>query len=460
MVRCWGGITVRTILLLLLLSCNSYAATINAASCSQTDVQAAITAAEDGDTIRVPAGVCTWDNNIVITKSLKIIGSGKNVTQIVSNYTAVSPGITFTKGNFLVVFAPAIVASDTQFRISGFTFDLNNKCGGIYLNNNDPLHIPTKIRVDNNIIKNATNPNGTMRGIIVQTMYGVIDNNVFENCRQTIDSFGNDDTSWKNLTYEYGTANNIYYEDNTFVISNVAHDAGMGSRYCARYNNYTFTPTDYNIGPWLMAHGNQPNGNTATMGMELYGNILTSSVRGGIFCLHRGGKAVIFNNKIITGGSFSASAREEYSDSLNPPASGPTGQPQHVSDSYYWNNSYNSKIINFIASNFTQNNIEYQLTENIDFYNYNTSFNGTTGIGAGTLANRPTTCNPNVGYWATNQLIDDISGMVGANSVTPISGTLYKCTSTNTWTEFYSPYTYPHPLRSLNKPTNISIRDN
>jgi hypothetical protein len=37
--------------------------------------------------------------------------------------------------------------------------------------------------------------------------------------------------------------------------------------------------------------------------------------------------------------------------------------------------------------------------------------------------------------------------MAGKNTSTPISGILYKCTATNTWTSYYKPYTYPHPLR-------------
>lgn len=71
--------------------------------------------------------------------------------------------------------------------------------------------------------------------------------------------------------------------------------------------------------------------------------------------------------------------------------------------------------------------------------NPTTPFNGTSGSGHGTLANRPTTCTVGVGYWATNQGSWDMSG--GGNQ-----GLLYKCTSTNTWTLFFTPACYPHPL--------------
>lgn len=66
-------------------------------------------------------------------------------------------------------------------------------------------------------------------------------------------------------------------------------------------------------------------------------------------------------------------------------------------------------------------------------------FNGSSGTGYGTLANRPTTCTPSVGYWAT-----DTGTWNTYNSSQ--EGTLYICTSTNTWTARYTPYTYPHPL--------------
>jgi hypothetical protein len=80
-------------------------------------------------------------------------------------------------------------------------------------------------------------------------------------------------------------------------------------------------------------------------------------------------------------------------------------------------------------------------------------FNGTVGTGYGTLANRPTTCTPRVGYWATDQGSWNQSGKGG-------QGQLYVCTATNTWTLYYTPYTYPHPLTGAvtapAPPTNLT----
>ncbi|MFZ0882728.1 MAG: hypothetical protein WAN14_04980 [Candidatus Acidiferrales bacterium] len=84
-------------------------------------------------------------------------------------------------------------------------------------------------------------------------------------------------------------------------------------------------------------------------------------------------------------------------------------------------------------------------------------FNGTVGTGYGTLANRPTSCTPHVGYWATDQ------GNWNGNGSG--QGELYICTATNSWTMSYEPYTYPHPLTAggssgndpaPNAPTNLS----
>ncbi len=55
--------------------------TINAASASESDVQAAIAAASAGDTVAVPAGSATW-NNLTINKAVRLLGAGRGVTNI------------------------------------------------------------------------------------------------------------------------------------------------------------------------------------------------------------------------------------------------------------------------------------------------------------------------------------------------------------------------------------------
>jgi hypothetical protein len=82
---------------------------------------------------------------------------------------------------------------------------------------------------------------------------------------------------------------------------------------------------------------------------------------------------------------------------------------------------------------------DYNLVENLDFYNQTLSFNGTVGVGVGTLAQRPATCTKGVAYWATDQ------GEWDSTHSGP-DGQLYVATATNTWTLYYTPYTYPHPL--------------
>lgn len=51
-----------------------------------------------------------------------------------------------------------------------------------------------------------------------------------------------------------------------------------------------------------------------------------------------------------------------------------------------------------------------------------------------TLANRPTTCTPPQGFWASD------------------TQTLYTCSSPNVWTSTWTGYTYPHPLIGVGPP--------
>lgn len=121
---------------------------------------------------------------------------------------------------------------------------------------------------------------------------------------------------------------------------------------------------------------------------------------------------------------------------------------------YIWNNTGN--IVPGWGGNYVSNAGGGRIVENRDYYlpasdiqsSPTSPFDGTSGTGWGTLANRPTTCTPGVAYFAIDQgsWNQSASNPYGVN-LGGLSGVLYKCTSTNTWTEYYEPYTYPHPLR-------------
>jgi hypothetical protein len=107
---------------------------------------------------------------------------------------------------------------------------------------------------------------------------------------------------------------------------------------------------------------------------------------------------------------------------------------QIIEPAYFFKNTFNGATVTS-AQVYTM----YNLYENKDYYVQTVSFNGNSGVGVGPRANRPATCAKGVSYWATDE------------------NKLYKATATNTWTLYYAPYVYPHPLTSLEPPSNLSI---
>lgn len=120
---------------------------------------------------------------------------------------------------------------------------------------------------------------------------------------------------------------------------------------------------------------------------------------------------------------------------------------------YFWNNT--ASVAPGWGGNYVSSDTGGRLVSNQDYYleasgvqtSATSPFNGTTSTGWGTLANRPTTCTTGVGYFATDQ------GSWNTSTSNPYGvqqngadGVLYTCTATNTWTLYYTPYTYPHPL--------------
>jgi len=409
-------------------------------------VQAAINSANSGDTINVPAGNCTWTSTLVITKSLTLQGAGIGNINITSSVGT---------GNTLITYTPASPANDAVFRITGFTFNSNSNSGIITLLT-DSLIPQTKIRIDHNAFTNLVTAEPVLQ--IFGQFYGVVDNNTFGNGPH-VENFGlwSGWENWTYFTFDYGSSKCLYYEDNTIRTDDTLFTGGNGGRYCLRYNTITSDPRtqgSWGLYPFLDAHGNMgPGGNYGTMGIEVYGNNLTminDASPGYNFIDHRGGKGLVFWNKVNLnyGGDIQGGGpREEHADTENPPANNVIdGTPQHVNNAYYWNNRETKGLF---SMGLGENIGSTLIAENTDFFNMVVPFNGASGMGCGTLAARPMTCIIGVGYWATNQSCSTVdSTNVGANVAAPINGTLYKCTAPNTWAAYYTPYTYPHPLRA------------
>lgn len=346
-------------LLILLFVCgllgyaSAEAATINAASCSPTDVQAAHTAASSGDTIQLPTCTfTTWNTTVTITKTnLTLKGNGQaNTILRRSNVTAwwdVNP-------MFRCNGAPGFVAQD-------FTLNGTQDTGaGTWEDVGIRLDSCIDFRVHHVTLE------WLRIGMVVAgdpaVMRGVIDHNTF------LDIHGNPDGAQDSWGYgvlvhgnggypalSLGTSQNVFIEDNTFTRPKSAVASANGSRYVFRYN--TITETSINAiavethgytGVW--AHGSRQ--------YEIYNNTIdipSNLYRGISPC---GGDGVIFDNVIDP----------LYSDEIvlcNSQCSGGYPQQDQIRDLYLWGNTLvggGAAGITNICTSLIQLNRDYFLT--------------------------------------------------------------------------------------------------
>lgn len=431
----------------ILLSGNSNAATITATSCSYSDVSAAVSSASPGDTVQVPAGSCTWSSTLTLNKGVNLTGAGAGSTII-----------TRDNGNAILISQPA---NTYLLRISGFTFTTGPSGGPLIRCANNERNPPSyTIRIDHNKFTNSGTCLTGHCAFINEGCRGVIDNNTFERMQYPL-GLGTDTFpgKWAWSTYPdlvYGAANdNIYVEDNTFAdMTTTLTDGDEGGRYVLRYNTITLSA---DMWPILDTH-NGLGGVYGTMGVEVYGNLIVTNGHSATFTDYRGGRCLTFLN--LCSGSRGCSNKVSNNEGCPPP---PIDR-QNINTSYYFANRNTSGLMGFSKGGDACPS--QPTTENVKYWRDASPFTGAAGTGCGILENRPATCTTGVAYWATNQSCTNLTGMIGANPSTPISGTLYKCTSPNTWTAFYIPFTYPHPLRvgggaqspSDAAPSNLTVR--
>jgi len=413
---------------------------ITAASPALADVQAAIAQANPGDTVVVPNGSTTWNQQLVINKGIILKAATKGGVTITMGFE----GQNFKDSNYLIKYEPSNPSANEPFRISGFKFDGNHKGEGITLKNTTTTAI-NRIRIDNNEFSNWQTDVAARVINIEGTVYGVADNNIFYNDDSSTyrafsfySYYGGQD-AWKYLTYDHGTADNFYFEDNIIYTKNVIATDGAGGRYAFRHNNIILNQPPGTLMLYLLdAHGNMgEGGNWGQMGVEFYENDIELNSNGIVFIDIRGGKGLIYNNRVTNMASTPAyQVREEYYDWLNPPAKNLiSGQPQYVSECYFFNQTNNgNKIYPRLSISQT---LDYGggegivPREDVHVFIEKSSFDGSSGVGVGTLSQRPASCTKEgVAWWATDEK------------------KLYRWHN-GKWELYYIPYTYPHPLRTV-----------
>lgn len=489
-------------------ACSGSSPTRTAASAARTDVNDCVTAAANGDTIIVPAGTASWSSQIALpaTKDLTIKGGGGATTMTCSGTPGTS-GYTCTATNSTSLtcnngcFGLNLAASH---RVTGFTMTGNGSgslVGCATGNQNATKHF----RVDHNRLVSTSGwqPIRCFGSSNAVHPRGIWDHNRLENgiaIHTNGTNFQLDEGNQQHQLWaqdpELGGTSRIFLEANYFVTSvhttNFA-DGNYAARVAIRFNT--------TAGPTITGFEfHSPQGaNRGYQSWEAYGNTLmnldtTDGCFHGIASI-RGGSGVFFNNTMsgtISGCNYDGlmdnvrSSWTSSSDGIGPcNGSSPwdqnsSGQGWHCRDqigaardltlwnhspagawnqqiipAYFWGNLRGSSPLVFSVDSEPRNPLH--IIKNRDYHEYSASFNGSSGVGIGPIGSRPSTCTAGVGYWATNEG-EWNSLQAGAD------GRLYRCVSTNTWSLYYTPYTYPHPwatdgasTTAPSAPTNLRI---
>jgi hypothetical protein len=311
-----------------------------AQSTNKTDVIAAISLANHGDTVKLPAGTVETDSQIYVNKDINLLSLGKTI--IKGTEPNLNP-LRFTTSNI------------SPIQISGI--DIQDYTGN---GNGVALWIQGK----NNSIKidNCNFTNGDAQSIVFMgQIYGLVAHcNFLNDADESINVYYPDDSdvSQGDMAWSQnellGTLNQMVIEDCTFIGNNGENTKGgtpiassMGGRYTLRHcdiqssRNYVF----------IDCHGNPLWNNQNARGAystEVYNNTITAT-QSYYAAYLRGGKGVFFNNTFsgqinrpITFADYNSFNINDYTDKtssaikcLNYPAF------DQINNFYVWGNTLN-----------------------------------------------------------------------------------------------------------------------
>jgi len=289
-------------LFLFLLPVSVNAATVNAASCSVTDINTAIGTASTGDIVKVPACTVNWDTSsvkVTLNKGIHLQGDGIGRTNIT---------ITNAQANY---YQGIEATSHNDWRISGFSFKTDNPSFSAI------RAAGTNTRIDH------CRFTGFKWALIIWNVT-LIDSNEFYG--GGIDrEYGGGEAAWAGDT-NLGGADFVFIENNKFsnlgALTKVTRFllTYSGAKFVFRYNNIfsenigaaSYLQGMNNI---IDAHGychaTSANAGRGVRAYEIYNNTQTKTDSGSgmntAFQL-RSGTGVIYNNRVLPDASYSSGA--------------------------------------------------------------------------------------------------------------------------------------------------------
>ena len=269
---------------LLSLGMHAGAATITAASCSATDVGAAINAASNGDTVVIPNGSCTWTSGITMSKQITLRGASVD-------------GVTISHGAGSGTLLTVNIGSSARTRISNLRFMPGNGTG-VYIQVNGAGLTPVMQDVYFNI------PHFQLQHAVRWFVKGgVISRATFESTDYTSSVYGSESGclqvkgggSWLapstlGILDSDGT-NNLYIEDSVFKYVGQCPDVDDMGRVVVRRSQF--------IGSSGLTHGTTSSDGGRQV--ELYDNTFTypnTSRNLNRYFWWRAGTAVITRNSV------------------------------------------------------------------------------------------------------------------------------------------------------------------
>jgi len=318
---------VKSTFLLCLLGINAHAYTVSgnvySTNGSQSDTQAAINAAVDGDVIQLPAGSFIWSTGVTVNIGVTIHGNGVSSTALTNPGTSCS------------LFS--VSCDQVQTRITGIAFK------GQYAISLTGSYTTAQFRIDD-----CTFSCGTTQGILVQfggNAPGLVDHCTFTggSASEMIHNLG--------LGGDYGAAgwlNNVspgrpsavYIENCTFSKDPLqdqyfwgtsAIQSYFGARTVVRHSVFNACQIDQ--------HGTQ--GAVGARWFEIYNNTFytPAGMNQSNYITLRGGSGVVFNN-VNTGSNAGTGTIELYDENGgSSPLYLGRGIDQNYSPVYLWNNS-------------------------------------------------------------------------------------------------------------------------